>query len=1763
MNVKSIFILFLFNGFLFSQVNLEKEIITNNSYKLVLNVTPPQYEIVSNGEREYIKFFDANDIANPGAPGLPKIDVFIAIEPLTNPLIKITPKYFTFLKKVPALQPEVRAVNDSIVIYEQKFIPKPDKENLYSVNGFLWTDGFYCAHLTLGLAQFNYSSNLTGIIESYEIEFLFNNNIQPRSVENLQLEVPSYILNKATASKLKHKRIIESSSLWFSLNQEYLKMGVNRDGIYRIYYDDLLANGVDLSNVNPGTFQLFLRGQEIPVYVYGEGDEIFQEGEYIEFLGFRNMGGKHREVSQYGQPYNEYLDRYSDTTIYWLTWNFENGKRVNEQDENLDLIQTSMLEYYSEIIHGETNNWFDFSMADLVRREMPFWYENKTWHQGNLGIGTRNINFTVNNVYPNGTVSLFAKLQSYATNIDQNAHLLSIYMNSLPHQDSGYVHRYQQKVLTARYPSNTLSSGSNTLKINSYQTAAFPNLCIFDWHEIEYSRYLIPQDGKLVAKFPFLENNNVYELIISGVNTNNFTIWKYQDSYKKYNLSTNNDSLHFKDTLNSKTTLCYSDEDKVHKPIYYYRKQFTDLRNSQNQADYIAVTNKKFEAVVNDYCSFIENSYEINTQVVTTEDIYDQYSFGFFNPEVIREFLKNTHSHWREPWPQYVVLIGSATYDYFGNKALNQGAPKTYNYVPSFGASVSDNWFVTWDTTGAFIPQMNIGRIPITSAGELEWYRSKHQLLLENKYNLWNKRFLFFSGGTGNDQNQISLLKEVNQYVIDNYVIPPPLAGDYKHFYKTINPTSNFGPYGYEEIQNSIDSGAIFISYIGHSGTQTWDNSITDPSQLENKINRSPLITDFGCSTARFAEPDVISFSQLFLLDERGQTIAYIGNSSLGFLSTSTTVPKIFYKKVLSEGYLTISEALKQAKLELIQNYGSSSVNQLFTLTNTLIGDPILKLQLPQKPNLNVSNESIALISSQPTDQDDSLRLIINYSNQGLAFIQQLKIKIIDSYQDQIIFEKILIRDIPSLADSFEVSIPIKFKPGSHHITVTLDFENEVDEIYESDNTCESIIQIPSVCVRNLFPNNFANGIDNRLILLNPILEPNSSLLQVLIYDDRQIHDPIELNLSLDTFYTSLNLAQLQSGERYLLNQKITGNDDYGSAQSFIAGSNYDLVMNDSISFSEGQFNNTRYQETGVSLDTKIHEIKALSAGFNDGNSAVITLNDQNYIPENTLRGHHVCLFDTASLKFIEYKRFDILGGEANRYINFLDTLSTKFIVAIAISDEGRVTSTALKNKIKELGSVHIDNLLFRGSWAIVGYKGALTGTVPEAYSNPFNGRVEIDTTFHRSQSSGSYLTSRIGPASGWKELKLAYNYFKENDLVFKLLGIRKDRSIDTITTYSANDSLINLTNISSSTYPHLQLLAEFNYNGITNRPFLQLVEFDYIKPPELGLNYQVVSIQSDTITQGESNTIKFYVYNAGETAADSFGVKLSLIKPDKSIYLLQTFFVESLDPMSRIYFEYDHRDKFENGWGEMAFEIQIDPNNNITELYKDNNKFRIPFFVKKDTTTSITSALLNVTFDGKEILDGEYVSSNPSILISVDYQSSQTITDSTSLDIYLDGRRIPHSDLKMNPNQSADNFSYDYKPLLNDGEHYLKIAGKNAIPFSVENLLYEKIFLVSSKAKILDVYNYPNPFTSSTNFTFKLTQVPEELEIKIYTVAGRLIKEIKKYSSDLNTNFNSIYWDGKDEDGSNLANGVYLYKVIIRDKDHSDSVIQKLAVVK
>ena len=134
----------------------------------------------------------------------------------------------------------------------------------------------------------------------------------------------------------------------------------------------------------------------------------------------------------------------------------------------------------------------------------------------------------------------------------------------------------------------------------------------------------------------------------------------------------------------------------------------------------------------------------------------------------------------------------------------------------------------------------------------------------------------------------------------------------------------------------------------------------------------------------------------------------------------------------------------------------------------------------------------------------------------------------------------------------------------------------------------------------------------------------------------------------------------------------------------------------------------------------------------------------------------------------------------------------------------------------------------------------------------------------------------------------------------------------------------------------------------------------------------------------------------------------------------------------------------------------------------------------------------------------------------------------------------------------------------LETGNYQMQIKAWDVFNNPSSELIYFTV-VSGNDLFISDVYNYPNPFTNNTTFTFQKNSINSSVDvyIKIYSIAGRLIRSID--AKNLGDNFVKIDWDGRDQDGNQIANGTYLYKLIVMSTDgaYNKSVLGKMAILR
>ncbi|MFM9985085.1 MAG: type IX secretion system sortase PorU [Flavobacteriales bacterium] len=110
--------------------------------------------------------------------------------------------------------------------------------------------------------------------------------------------------------------------------------------------------------------------------------------------------------------------------------------------------------------------------------------------------------------------------------------------------------------------------------------------------------------------------------------------------------------------------------------------------------------------------------------------------------------------------------------------------------------------------------------------------------------------------------------------------------------------------------------------------------------------------------------------------------------------------------------------------------------------------------------------------------------------------------------------------------------------------------------------------------------------------------------------------------------------------------------------------------------------------------------------------------------------------------------------------------------------------------------------------------------------------------------------------------------------------------------------------------------------------------------------------------------------------------------------------------------------------------------------------------------------------------------------------------------------------------------------------------------------------FLVAENSSIAlqHVLNYPNPFTTSTEFMFEHNQACAMLDVRIqiFTVSGKLVKSIEQQVHQNGFRVDGIKWDGRDDFGDLIGKGVYVYKVELRNETGEKAEqFEKLVILK
>ena len=229
------------------------------------------------------------------------------------------------------------------------------------------------------------------------------------------------------------------------------------------------------------------------------------------------------------------------------------------------------------------------------------------------------------------------------------------------------------------------------------------------------------------------------------------------------------------------------------------------------------------------------------------------------------------------------------------------------------------------------------------------------------------------------------------------------------------------------------------------------------------------------------------------------------------------------------------------------------------------------------------------------------------------------------------------------------------------------------------------------------------------------------------------------------------------------------------------------------------------------------------------------------------------------------------------------------------------------------------------------------------------------------------------------------------------------------------------------------------------------------------------------------------------------------------------------------------------------------------------NNNLFIGGEIAPDTTDK-TKPSIEIWANDTKLSDGDLIGKSNQLIVKISDDCGLNIIPHTApptnqVQLLIDNNQLYNiSEAFIFDNGSAVSGQTKWTVAADNGLHRFRfsvydLTGKKGILELELNVLP-----LSGENKIDGVYNFPNPFKQGTCFTFNLYQ-EGDVTIKIYTIGGRMLKTLVQNGRSFG--YNQIYWDGRDADGSILANGVYFYKITVQGASGEASKIGKIVVMK
>jgi len=744
---------------------------------------------------------------------------------------------------------------------------------------------------------------------------------------------------------------------------EWYKIAVTTDGIYRIDYSKLKQLGLvypsnpKIFSNNSGQLSYYNSDpkpddlRELSIYLYTGSDGIFNEGDYLLFFGKGTHRWRYNEASK---SYDFIRHNYSDTAFYFLTSGASPGKRVATLTEPSQPANYSSTESDALFIH-------EFENENLIK-------SGREWFQPISSVRGITINpgftdlITSEKIKCNIRVAARSSVSTQFRLYEGESLKKTLQVPGLNLYD--YTGTYAQTLDST----GTFQSGSASpvFEIRFYDKGEAGTLGWVDYVKLQARKL----NSFTLSPVQFSDSRSAGAGRITGftirTQINDMSLWDVSDPFnvKQVQYTKTGGSINFKARNDSIKTFIAFTTSNIYIPIIRPIPLKNQNLHGSGPADMVIVTHPMFKAYAQKIADIHLNINGLISQIVTPEEIYNEFSGGVPDIVAIRNFLrmKYTKQLGTTHPLKYLLLFGDGSFE---NKTL---PPNNPNFIPTY-QSQNSNIYVSSFTSDDFYglledgegeaegtEDIGIGRLPVSDTAQAGIIISKIKKYLDpaNMGDWKNIICLTADDEDGNThmsdaEGLASVLKDsVPEYNIDKIYLDA--------FKQVTSATGQSYPDVNRAINDRINSGCLIFNYVGHgSEIGLSKESVVKTGDINAWRNggKLPLFITATCEFSRFddIELNIVtremtgkpSAGEMALLNKDGGAIALMSTTRIVY-----SAPNYFLNRNIFSYAFTRDENGNTLGLgdiiRIAKNKSGSGPNKR---NFSLLGDPALKLAYP------------------------------------------------------------------------------------------------------------------------------------------------------------------------------------------------------------------------------------------------------------------------------------------------------------------------------------------------------------------------------------------------------------------------------------------------------------------------------------------------------------------------------------------------------------------------------------------------------------------------------------------------------------------------------------------------------------------------------------------------------------------------------------------------------------------------------------------------